>query len=220
MVQAVIRPRCSGGLVSLPEASSHGYHAAGGRPKVARTWAAPVPSHRARARPDRSPLARAVQPGARASRVVLRARQGIAVTVVTSSAGCRDGDASCPAGVPRSLLRPAVLRRRASVGATRHVRPPRGHPRRRAGPIVQCRSASSRHAPRTGQARQTAMAAAASRRAASAAVLTGNHSSGSRVPSAHRAFLVTSARSARLVSCADGPRSPGGPMRCLTPQPP
>ena len=47
-------------------------------------------------------------------------------------------------------------------------------------PIVQCRSASSRHAPRTGQAVQIAMAPAASRRAASASVLTGNHSSGTR----------------------------------------
>ena len=53
MVQAVIWPRCSGGLVSLPEASSHtATTLPAGEPKVARTWAAPVPSHRARAGED------------------------------------------------------------------------------------------------------------------------------------------------------------------------
>jgi hypothetical protein len=51
-------------------------------------------------------------------------------------------------------------------------------------------------------------------------VLTGNHSSGSSVPSAHRAFLVTSAAGARSVSCADGdPAAHPCPAGCGTGRP-
>ena len=84
-------------------------------------------------------------------------------------------------------------------------------------PILQCRIDNSRHARRTEQAAQTAIASAASRRAASASVLTGNHSSGSSEPSAQRAWLVTSARSAQSVNNANGAWSRTGTTDCLTP---
>jgi hypothetical protein len=58
-------------------------------------------------------------------------------------------------------------------------------------PMSQYHSDSARHSPRTRQLLQTAMAAAASRRALSGVTLTGNHSSGSRLLSVHRAYLAT-----------------------------
>jgi signal transduction histidine kinase len=53
-----------------------------------------------------------------------------------------------------------------------------------------------RHWSRTKQPAQTAIAAAASRRALPGSILTGNHSSGSRPLSTHRAYLATRAANA------------------------
>ena len=111
------------------------------------------------------------------------------------------------------LLRPEASHSWRSAARSAGTKPPQTP----CWPMVQCRSASSRHAPRTGQAVQIATASAASRRAASASRLTGNHSSGSRPQSAHRAPLATSARSARSASQADCSRSPDVPTTLRTP---
>jgi hypothetical protein len=58
-------------------------------------------------------------------------------------------------------------------------------------PILQCASENSRHSARTGHAAHTEIAAAASCRADCVPTLTGNHSSGSKVLSAHRACCKT-----------------------------
>ena len=236
MVQAVIWPRCSGGLVSWPEASSHpATTLPAGEPKVARTWAAPAPSHRARARPDRSPLARAVPTGAGSAAAEPHGRcacprpaPGPRLARRGTSSGRTDGrqrsagqECGCHATRIQAMARSVGRAQGVAVqpGSPREPRGPRraggyrghrGHflgrlprrrrqlPRRRTTvaastghaaeaslrrcnaarsaatrppqtpcwPIVQCRSASSRHAPRTGQARQIARVAAAAPAAA------------------------------------------------------
>ena len=93
--------------------------------------------------------------------------------------------------------------RRRSSARSAGMRPPQTP----CWPISQCRSDSSRHWARTGQAMQVPIAVAASRRATSGVGLTGNQSSGSRTLLVHRASLRTCSHSDRPAGDAERPTS-------------
>ena len=102
--------------------------------------------------------------------------------------------------------------RRAIGGATRPGRPRRGRPDAVLADS-QCRSASSRHAPRTGQAVQIAMAVTAlAAWAALRSVLTGTTRRDQQRPSARRRLPGDLGARRPTVSRADGSRPPDVPM--------